>query len=105
MSITRLPRWELWKGWWPVPYSQTLTATLCTSSTFTISSGSLTACTGLSIGSMTGTISGTPSLATTCSFTVAYDTATDALSITILPGIVGTGTKGNQRGGGPKVRK
>ncbi len=86
-------------------YSQTLTATLCTSSTFTISSGSLTACTGLSIGSMTGTISGTPSLATTCSFTVAYDTATDALSITILPGIVGTGTKGNQRGGGPKVRK
>ncbi len=87
------------------PYSQTITSTLCGSSTFTISSGSLTACTGLSINSGTGIISGTPSLATTCTFTVAYDTATDPLSITILGSAIGTGRGGNQRGGGPRAKK
>ncbi len=86
-------------------YSQTISTTLCSSSTFTISSGSLTACTGLSIGSGTGIISGTPSLATTCTFTVAYDTGTDPLSILILPSIGGTGTGGNRKKGGPKTRK
>ncbi len=86
-------------------YSQTISTTLCNSSTFTISSGSLTACTGLSIGSGTGIISGTPSLATTCTFTVAYDTGTDPLSILILPSIGGTGTGGNRKKGGPRTRK
>jgi hypothetical protein len=62
-------------------YSSGLSSTNCGSSTWTITSGAL--CAGLSLGSGTGLISGTPTTAQTCSFTVAYDTASQPLSITI----------------------
>lgn len=68
-----------------VAYSQTLTNANCSSSTWSISAGSLPA--GLSgCGSGSGTtcsITGTPTTPGTSNFTVAYDTATDPLSIVI----------------------
>lgn len=62
--------------------SQQFTATNCNSSTFTVSAGSLTG-SGLSLSS-SGRLSGT-ALAGSFSFTVAYDTTTDPLSLTTNP--------------------
>jgi len=81
-----------------VAYLQTLSTSNCaTPVTWSLSSGSLSAC-GLTLGSSTGTISGTPSSATTCSFTAqAVDsvltTATQPLSIMISAAVVGAGTE------------
>jgi hypothetical protein len=72
-------------------YSQTVGTANCTAPiSWSVSSGSL--CAGLSLGSSTGVISGIPSTAQTCSFTVqAVDsvptTATEPLSITIARGV------------------
>ena len=77
-------------------YSQTVGMANCTAPiTWSITSGSL--CAGLSLGSSTGTISGTPTTAQTCSFTVqavdSVPTATSqALSITISPAVVAATT-------------
>jgi hypothetical protein len=70
--------------------SQTFTAANCSSSTFTISSGSLTG-SGLSLNSSTGVLSGTAA-AGSFSFTVAYGTASDPISLTInaAPSITAT---------------
>jgi hypothetical protein len=92
-----------------VAYSQTIGTANCTGSiTWSISSGSL--CGGLSLGSSTGVISGTPTTAQTCSFTVqAVDsvptTTTQPLSITISSGSAGGGTVigGNAMAGGNVV--
>jgi hypothetical protein len=68
-------------------YSQTAATSNCTSPVaWTVSAGTL--CAGLSLGGATGTVSGTPTGAQTCSFTVqAVDavpnTGTQALSIVI----------------------
>ena len=73
-------------------YSQTVGTANCVAPvTWSIASGSL--CAGLSLGSSTGTISGTPTTAQTCNFTVqAVDsvptTTSQALSITISSGVV-----------------
>jgi hypothetical protein len=89
-----------------IPYSQTLQATGGTGSyTWSITSGSLPA--GLSLIPSSGLISGTPTTATTASFTVQVNdgstTATKPLSITINPSqvkligandIAGTGVHG-----------
>jgi hypothetical protein len=71
-----------------VPYSQTLGTNGCTAPiTWSVTSGSL--CSGqLSLGSSTGTISGTPTSAQTCSFTVeaadnAGNTPTQPLTILV----------------------
>jgi len=76
-----------------VSYSQTLTETNCGTSTFSISSGSLpTGLSGCSSGSgPTCTITGTPTTPGTYSFTVAFDTATDPLSIVIASGAASGG--------------
>lgn len=70
-----------------VPYSQTISTTGCAAPiTWSITAGAL--CSGLGLGVSTGIISGTPSSALTCSFTVqALDnnsaSATQPLSIAI----------------------
>ncbi len=61
--------------------SQTFTEANCNSSTFTISSGSLTG-SGLSLNSSTGVLSGT-AVAGSFSFTIDYNTALDPISLTI----------------------
>jgi hypothetical protein len=76
-----------------VSYSQTVAASNCTAPiTWTVSAGTL--CAGLTLGSSTGVISGTPTTAQTCSFTVqgidALPTTTSqALSIVIAGGSAG----------------
>jgi hypothetical protein len=79
-----------------VAYSQPIgTANGTAPIAWTISAGTL--CAGLTINSSTGTISGTPTTAQTCSFTVqAVDavptTATQPLSITIAAGLAASTT-------------
>jgi len=93
------PTGALPSGMLAVPYSQAMTATGCTSSTYTISTGTI--CSGLTLNASSGVISGTPTAAQTCSFTVAYSTASAPVSITIValpsftvsgPGSVGVGS-------------
>ena len=74
-----------------VAYSQTIATANCVSPiAWSISSGAL--CGGLTLGGSTGLISGTPTTAQTCGFTVqavdsAPTTTTYPLSITINPGV------------------
>lgn len=89
-----------------VAYSQAVNTSNCTAPvSWTIASGSL--CGGLSQDNTTGVISGTPTTAQTCSFTVqAVDstptTVTQPLSITInpAPGLGGSRHGGNIKFGG-----
>ena len=59
--------------------SQTFTAANCNSSTFTISSGSLTG-SGLTLNTATGILSGTP-VAGSYAFTIAYSSAQEPISL------------------------
>jgi hypothetical protein len=63
------------------PYSQTLSKSNCSASTWTVAIGPM--CPGLTLHDSTGVIDGTPESVQTCSFTAAYDTARQPLSITI----------------------
>ena len=79
ISPTSLP-----SGTVGVSYSQTLTNSLCSSSTWSLSGSLPAGLGGCSSGSgSTCMISGTPSGAGTSSFTVSYDTASDPVSILI----------------------
>lgn len=79
------------------PYSQTLATLYCTSPlTWSLASGTM--CAGVSLGSSSGTISGTPTTAQTCSFVAQVvdsegtpEKANQALSITITGGAPASG--------------
>jgi hypothetical protein len=69
-------------------YSQTLATSNCTAPvTWSVTSGTL--CTGLTLGSSTGTIAGTPGSAQTCSFTVQAADAGSNLSSQALSIVIG----------------
>ena len=62
-------------------YSQTVTASNCSASTYTITAGGLPA--GLSLNASTGAITGTPTTANNYSFTISYSTASQPYTVTI----------------------